>query len=524
MVYHETYYKKIVTGVMMERLASRLKSTCSHAFFGRPRESDLPVLKTLGQGIAIKLAGKISILTAAAAIVGAVSFQGHAAAADLSANKDDAGPPVAAGPQQPTPQPYFIDLRTKPVADFGRTLASYGIYLTGFEDAEYNNVPAGGIMHGSFFTNWGVLGVNLDMNRILGVHGAQMHIIADNVAGDGHNWKFNGADWSYLENWGNHDGFQLREFSWDQSLLNDHVYILAGRTVPKSGEFDGSDLYCLFATFMCSTPTMYGATGSPPSFVTSSWGFRLLVKPTKDTYAKAGVWEDEPLIHTAGQGSFPGEDWDFNKGSGVFAPAELGYKTTFADDKYPRHYDVGVTYDSSRYTDPLYPSESHKGRSEVFAQAQQMVWRPDYDDTRGLTVFGALNVLTWGESPMKDSLVAGIFDRGPFESRPKDYVGLVVQNFWWNSRYSTAVTNLIHASGSPYASLSPTETMMELTYGAKIGPGITFEPYFEYIWNPDLMGDAKPVAGINSAIQVGLGLTAELDDTLDLPALERVRN
>ncbi|QAY96041.1 carbohydrate porin [Methylovirgula ligni] len=519
MVYHQTYYNKMTWGVVMERLACRLKLTCSHALFGVTSATDPASRQASACEAGVKLAGKLSTLSAAA-IAAAVSFYGAAEAADLPSDKD-ASSPAWAGAVQPTPQPYWIDLRTKPVADFGRTLASQGIYLSGFEDGMYNNVPAGGIMHGSFFTNWAVLGVNLDMARIAGINGAQMHIAADNVAGDGHSWKYNGADWAYLENWGNHDGFQLREFSWDQSLFNNHMYILMGRTVPKSGEFDGSELYCLFDTFMCSTPTMYGATGAPPSFVTSSWGFRMLIKPTKDTYAKAGVWEDEPLLHTVGHGGFPGEDWDFNKGVGLFVPAEMGYKTTFADDKYPRHYDVGFTYDSSRYTDPLYgSSESHKGRSEVFFQAQQMVWRPDLDDTRGLTVFGALNVRTTGEAPMRDSLVAGLFDRGPFESRPKDFVGLVVQNFWFNNRYTQAVDNLIGPSGS----VSPTETMLELNYGAKIGPGITLIPYFEYIWNPDLMGDSTPVAGINSAVQVGLRLTAELNDALDLPVLERVRN
>ncbi len=504
MVYHQTYYDKIEGGADMQD-GFTLQS-------GAARTAPMRSI------------GRLASLAAVAAIAGAACLYGTAQAADLSVDKDDATPPASSEPP-PTQQPYWVDLRTKGAADFGRMLANQGIYLTGFEDAEFNNVPAGGIKQGSFFTNWGVLGVNLDMNRILGVQGAQMHIIGDNVAGYGHNWKYTGADWSYLENWGNHDGFQLREFSWDQSFLNNHAYILMGRTVPKSGEFEGSELFCLFDTFICSTPTMFSATGSPPSFVTSSWGFRLLLKPTKDTYAKAGVWEDEPLIHTAYHGSWPGEDWDFNKGSGVFAPAEVGYKTTFADDKYPRQYDAGVTYDSSRYTDPLYGSaQPHKGRSEVYVQGQQMLWRPDFEDTRGVTVFGAVNVLTWGESPMEDSLVAGVFDRGPFESRPKDYVGLIVQNFWWNGRYSTAVDNLIHADGSPDASLSPTETMMEFTYGAKVGPGITLSPYFEYIWNPDLMGDAKPVAGINSAIQVGFRLTAELDDALDLPSLSRVRN
>lgn len=432
-------------------------------------------------------------------------------------------------------QPYLFNLQTPEVSDVGHELAKKGIYAVGFDDFIFNDVPAGGIKHGAFMTNRALIGVNIDMNQLAGIYGAQLHFAVNDIGGYGHNYKYTGADYSYLENWGNHDGLQLREFTWDQSLLNDRVFVLAGRLGPKSGEYDGSELYCLFVSFMCSTPTQYGVTSSSPSFVTSTWGTRLLVKPTKNTYAKIGVWEDEPLLKQPDQGGFPGKDWDFNQGSGVFVPAEIGYVTTFADDRYPRHYDIGFTYDTTKYSDPylngqglptsLYggSANSERGRAQVFLQGQQMVWRPDPADTRGLYLFSTLNALTYGDAPMQTSVVFGLFDWGPFASRPKDYFGLVFENFWYDWKYTSAVDALLSKDGN-VQKISKTMSMAEVNYAFNIAPGVKFIPYLEYIWNPDLQADPNPVGNVKYAIQTGFRVTFLLNDALDLPSLNRVRN
>ncbi|WP_143296023.1 carbohydrate porin, partial [Acetobacter sp. DsW_059] len=75
-----------------------------------------------------------------------------------------------------------------------------------------------------------------------------------------------------------------REMTWDQELFNKHLYILAGRANPKGGEFEGSELYCMFATFLCSSPTTLTIDGSSPSFTSATWAARILVKPTASTY------------------------------------------------------------------------------------------------------------------------------------------------------------------------------------------------------------------------------------------------
>ena len=68
----------------------------------------------------------------------------------------------------------------------------------------------------------------------------------------------------------------------------------------------------------------------------------------------------------------------------------------------------------------------HIGRSGVYLQAQQMVYRPDPKSDRGLTLFAAANWTTSGETAIANDVVVGLFDNGPFASRPNDYVGVAL--------------------------------------------------------------------------------------------------
>ena len=445
-----------------------------------------------------------------------------------------APPPGGAATSPKNEQPYLFSLHGGVGATSGKSLAELGVYVTGWNIAEYSGVTAGGLRHGSFFTNWALLGANLDMQTIAGIKGAQVHLIANDVAGQGGTQAYNGADWSFLTNWGNYDGAQLREFTWDQSLLGGRLFLLAGRSNPKGGEFEGSDIYCQFATFLCSTPTTFNINSAAPSFVTSTWGARILIKPSAATYVKGGVWEDEPWIRATNHNGWPGPDWGFDKSEGAFVPVEAGYHTDLSTDRYPRQFDVGFTYDTSVYNDPISNALSldrlvhggaarqRRGRTTVYVQGQQMIWKPDQRGTRGLTVFGAANVLTSGDGMARDGFVAGVFDNGPFASRPRDTAGLAFQTFLWNRGIVRAMNETLAKQG--FANQwAGAETLMEANYGFAIAPGVTVTPYFEYLWNPDQL--AEPVRpGVDHAVQAGVMVDVELNPALGMPVLRRVRN
>lgn len=432
-------------------------------------------------------------------------------------------------------QPYLFSLHTQPVMSAGKYLARNGVYITGWSVSEYSGVPAGGIKHGSFFNNFTGLGLDLDMAHIAHIPGAKIHFLADDVAGQGRAGGFTGSNWGFVSYYGNHNGFQVREFTWDQALFNNRFFILAGRSMPKGGEFDGSDLYCMFPSFLCSVPTTLTVNGSMPSFVTSSWGARFLYKPTEKTYIKTGIWEAEPWLKAGNHNSWPGPDWGFDKAQGEYIPTEVGYRTNFTNDHYPRAYDIGFVYDTASYSDPLYNNRgqsrplyggtamNRRGRTQLYLQAQQMVWKPEEKGTRGLILFGAANLMTSGNATIRDGFVAGLFDWGPFASRPRDYIGLVGQTFLWDHRFVQGMNDNLSVHGHS-AHWAKQETMAEVNYGLNIAPGIMFTPYFEYIWNPDQLGRKSILPNLNTAVQAGVMLNIQFSPAFGLPTLHRTRS
>lgn len=437
--------------------------------------------------------------------------------------------------QSLAPQPYLFSLHNRTARDAGQWMERHGVYLTGWNVSQLGVVPSGGTNTGSFFNNNAGIGTDLDLKKILGIPGAQFHFFALDTAGEAHAGEFTGSTWAYLSWLGAHDGFQVREFSWDQALFHNKVYVLAGRGNPKGGEFEGSELYCLFSAVLCSAPAALTVNGALPSTTISTWEFRVLVKPTAHTYIKGGIWEVEPSLKANNHNAWPGPDWGFDRAKGEYFPVEGGYRTNFSNDLYPRAYDVGFTYDTSVYNDPLYntrglshvmyggAAQPRRGRTQLYVQAQQMVWKPREKGTRGLTLFGAANFQLSGDPPVKRGFVGGLVDWGLFASRPRDYLGIAVQAFQWNDRLIQAMNDTYHKQGS-HQKWAHYETMLEMDYGFNIAPGIIVAPYFEYIWHPDLLGYATLPSHVDFALQTGMSLLMQFAPALDLPALHRVRN
>lgn len=118
-------------------------------------------------------------------------------------------------------------------------------------------------------------------------------------------------------------------------------------------------------------------------------------------------------------------------------PVQFGYRTTLQDDPYPRAFSVGGFYVTGSYADPLLNADGQNrvlfggepkmdyGSSQVYIQAQQMVYPPDASD-RGLTVFGGANWTTSGQPNVERVVFAGTYYKGAFAPRPSDTLGVAV--------------------------------------------------------------------------------------------------
>jgi porin len=439
-------------------------------------------------------------------------------------------------PIEPPPSPispgtsggYMVNLQSLG-ADFGRTLADRGVYLVGRELAEPLGNASGGIRRAGSFEGFADIGFDLDMARIVSIPGGVVHFLASDIQGQSFA-NFSGS--SYLNNRvfaGVGPAFRLNELSYEQSLFSQRLNLRVGR-IPAYTQFDGSELYCTFITSLCRTPAAYTFDRGYPPYPASSYAAIAQMRIAGAFYANIGVFENEPVLSTTSHSGFPGRDWGLNYASGATLPAQLGYRTTAQQERYPRAFDVGGFYDTGRYADPLLnaagrnrvqsggPSRTDDGLSQVYVQAQQMLYRPDASD-RGVTLFGGANWATSGQPNVQRMVFAGTYCKGLVPGRPNDTAGLAVSLLGVNPRVTERVDSVLAKSTSGQASRS--EISYEVNYGLAVAPGFTVKPFLQFISHPDQSGSAAPTGNDTHALFVGALFEVDATRLFGLPTLGR---
>ena len=448
-----------------------------------------------------------------------------------TANAQNAAPPpppmaAPAPPPPPAPPPGpppLIDLSGMGKS-WGDMLKSYGIYLNGgFETNVFGYV--GGRKQGVEGQGEDTIGADLDLHQMFGIPGAAIHISTDDRWGPNPS-RFDGSGISSMANYGPNDGYRLGELSWDQDLLNDHVRILVGR-IADNIDFSANDqgLYCQFLLSTCGQVNAWYFNNANPSYPVANWGGRITLKPSLTTYLRVGAYQETTIAGAPNHLGWPGESWDFGHNAGVFVPIELGYKTNFDQDPFPRGFDIGGYYDSSAFSNSAtgpngtFTSTSGSGgRSAIYVQGSQMVFRPDMNSHRGITAFGEALFDTANNGPIAEEFVAGMSWTGPFIGRPDDRLQFAGTYWRWNRQFLQAF-DLAYAPAHQAAA----EWQLELDYNYELGPGITIQPVVAYIINPDYeFGLFTPTRKSDSgAWLLGAQLAIGLNGAFGLPAFAR---
>ncbi|WP_158807122.1 carbohydrate porin [Beijerinckia sp. L45] len=420
-------------------------------------------------------------------------------------------------------------------AQLGSTLKNRGIYLNGSYTANLGSVVDGGRKEGTYEANQTTFGADFDLHRMYGLDGTSVHFLAVSREGVKDNRTFSGSSTEGFDINGPVTATRLTELTIDKSLFNDHLLLLAGRS-PGAVEYATSDLYCNFLSGLCGnlTPYAWSSNSNAGFWPLATWTGRATIKPTASTYIRFGASEanpDEYLSHS----SWPWNGgWDTSHATGVVIPLEIGYRTSFANDPYPRAFDVGAFYDTSTYSDPFYNTAgqsatrfggtplTHAGRASVYVQAQQMVWRPDLESHRGVTLFGAALFGVHGVEQIEDYFLAGLVDVGPFASRPNDTINFLSYTNVFDKRVTDDYAASLASTGQ-IGSPSRTETVFELNYGLLFAPGFQLKPFVQYIIHPDQIGFGPVVASDRHAVIVGAAFSIAFNDAFGLPAFVRSR-
>ena len=442
-----------------------------------------------------------------------------------TAQDSSQAPAGSAAANAPQSDGYLFNLQVG--KSFGQELANQGIYI----DGSYINITSdnvgGGLHTGTTSDGDATLGINLDMGKIAGIQGAQIHFYVDDRQGQNAygNYPGLGLDNNFV--YGPNAAFRLTELDWDHSLLNDHIRILVGR-INDLGDFDTFDFACNFVDYTCANTSFFYLDNSNSADPVSAWGGRITFKPTLQTYFRiAAEASDGDGFYNASN-----EGWNLSMthDNGVFVPVEIGYKTDFSSSAYPSQYDVGGFYNSGGYNyagqmfaksgmmQPMADIGTSAPRTGVWAQASQMVYRPDMNSKRGITLFGEVESMVTGYVPIQDEIDAGMVWQGPIASRPHDNLDIIGEYYKLGNELVNYETGTVMAGNTHSAN---TVELLEVNYNAAIAPGVTIGPFWEYIVNP-VTGGADPNGRIKNATQVGGMLQVALPDLLGLPTLARV--
>jgi porin len=402
----------------------------------------------------------------------------------------------------------------------GQMLKNDGIYLNG---GYVNDILAdvkGGNTTGATATGDAFVGADFDMNTIAGIPNAAVHITFDDRSGKSIS-TLAGTQFGLSGQNGPSDTIRLSEFSWDQSLLNDHLRLLFGRVNPTA-EFATSELSCSFVSnITCAQPFAWYVNTSGVAYPVSTWGGRITLKPTLPSYFRVGVYQDNP---NQGNVTEHGFDWGTDKSTGVFIPFEIGDQTNFSTARYPYKYDIGGYYDTGSYTVPPASGATdlnRRGRTGFYAQVQQTVWRPDPATNHSLTLFGGVLASTGGYQVYPLSVYAGAYLRGPFPGRPNDALGFEATYLTINKSAERQVIDNF-ASLDLSAPNHSNQCIFEVNYKFAIAPGISLLPDAQYVVHPDEIGFNNPGPGVDHAFVVGVQVAINFGEAFGMPHWLRV--
>lgn len=433
----------------------------------------------------------------------------------------NAAAPAAA--QSKTAGPIARWQKTNPLGKALRDLKADGVAVTANYVGNFAANPVGGVRQGTAESHWFDAGVELDLDKLVGLSGTTLHIQGAAFGGTSLASTAIGNSISFQQTWRPVPGPRLTQFNIDKDFFGKRLNIMVGRAALNS-YFASSPLNCVFMS-NTSCLTAYGpitAIGIT-AFPNSSWAAKARWAFSKTVYAQVGVFDYDNTLNLHGKG---GLDFSFFKGTGVLTAAETGYETTFANDRLPRRYRVGVYVNTDGGTSPLYDRtgassavsglarrQQEGARVGVYAIGDQTILRPDPTSQRNLAVFGRVFYNAGEPGPIDWFASAGFVKTGTFKRRDNDTIGVLVTDTHFGRDEVTYLTQLrARAGGSGTAPRD--EIIGEINYGFAAAPGVRLLPNVQYVINPDPINATSFKRDIPSAIVVGLRVDIRLAQVL----------
>ncbi|RTL54124.1 MAG: carbohydrate porin [Bradyrhizobiaceae bacterium] len=388
--------------------------------------------------------------------------------------------------------------KAQPAKSLRDLLADWGVTFSATYIAETFGNVSGGIRRGTIFTGRLDLGMDLDLEKVMGWSGAKFHANMYQINGQG-------LSRDYIGNLMLVSGVEalpatrLYELWIEQALYNGKLLVKIGQQA-SDVEFFDSKYDDLFTNSALGWPGITGinllAGGpSPPMAVP---GVRVKAYLSENITAYAAIfdgdaaspdsWQDPQIADATGL-LFRVRDpawmigqlkYKFNVGSANLPASITGGAWKHLGDFNDQRFAAGGI---PLAADPGADPQKLRGNQGIFGVYEQMLTRSSLDPDKGLAFFVRTSVSPSDRNLISFYLDGGFLLTGFSSARPDDRIGVAMTYAKISNAARQADRDVFTQTGVAIP-VRDYEAVFEATYGAQLQDNWLVQPVFQYVFHP----------------------------------------
>ncbi|EPG6798244.1 carbohydrate porin [Klebsiella aerogenes] len=366
-----------------------------------------------------------------------------------------------------------------------------------------------------------ILGIDMDLEKIFGIHDGEFKASLNDR---------NGRDLTqdHLQdprapvigsgvqsNYGRGQTWHATQF-WFKKTWQDKKWDLKVGLMPPGEDFDNSG--CFFQNLsLCGSLAGHGS-GVWYNTPIGQWGGRIKYALSSALYIQAGGFQYNPNYATR-HGSF---ELDGTGHLGYMYIVELGHRPTPGATFLPDTWKIGGWYNTADANDVLdddngdpyvltrQAARRHGGRYGGYLYVSQQLTHSGSQRQNGLNIFGHLAINDKNTATMDYQIQAGIIYKGPFASRPQDFISFGVSKMHANAKVALRAQLQNQMRGIDdyddplYVPVRRSEYAAELHYSFHVTPWLTLRPNLQLLAHPGGIEEIKDAWVIGNQVTIKL--------------------
>ena len=302
-------------------------------------------------------------------------------------------------------------------------LIDWGLTPTANYSASMLGNPVGGMRKGIKYTGLLDVYLDFDLEKLLKLDGTRFVVSGAWAFGENLSAKDIGNFFTVSNDF---DGkfIGIYQLFIETNLWKDRFTFAVGR-MGIGDDFSTAGVFGIYVSAVVNANPI-SLTYNIPAYLSNpdaALGARLRVKPSRDFYIAAGVYNADPDAAVNQRVSI---DFDFTFNDGVILISEIGYTPgrSAGSAGLPGDYKFGAYYDTGEFNELADSENTREGNYGLYLIVDQMVYREPGKESQGLTLWAAATYAPEEEINVFPFFIAsGFAYKGVFTGRDNDTAG-----------------------------------------------------------------------------------------------------